>query len=190
MGFPKKWKNSSTTRTYYAWRSMRTRCLSPLSAQFQNYGGRGITVCERWVNDYDAFFDDMGEVPEGLTLDRIDVNSGYTPENCRWADWDTQRNNKRTNVVISDNGVTKTVTQWAREIGLNPGTLHKRVDQKVGGDILSPLSLRRQWSHGTRNGYETGCRCAECRSAHAAHHRAARARRKLKAACGGELASR
>lgn len=82
---------------------MRERCRNPRSAAFKDYGGRGITLCDRW-RDYQAFLNDMGECPEGLSLDRIDNDRGYEPDNCRWANRDVQRRNSRrvTKVIHND----------------------------------------------------------------------------------------
>ena len=77
------------------WNGMKLRCHSPTAYAYQDYGGRGITVCERWRNDFEAFLSDMGKRPEGLTLDRINNDGDYTPDNCRWATWKQQHWNKR-----------------------------------------------------------------------------------------------
>lgn len=176
----RKWANPAGTRTYYAWRSMRARCGNPKSAAWKNYGARGITVCERWVNDYDAFFADMGECPDGMSLDRIDPDAGYSPQNCRWAGWDVQSRNKRTNVYFDHNGERLTASDWADKLGIKRTTLFKRI-RSYGMDAeraLTAASLAPARSCGTRQGYEKGCRCDECKAAHAARHRAMRAKRK------------
>ena len=113
------------TPEYRAWQSMRNRCGDTSD---MNYGGRGITVCDRW-HDFDAFYADMGSRPEGMTLDRIDVNGNYEPSNCRWADREVQANNTRTNVVIEHDGKTKTVAEWAKHYGIPAWKLYQRLSR-------------------------------------------------------------
>ena len=171
-----KWANPSGTREYYAWRSMRSRCSNPKHVAWKNYGGRGIRVCARWENSYDNFLSDMGPCPVGMTLERIDSDKGYFPENCRWADWVVQGNNKRTNIKISHTGQTKTLAQWARSLGLRVDTLHKRLKRMGPEKALTPENLVEKNAsplvHGTRVGYEKyRCRCRECRDENARRHR-------------------
>jgi len=131
--------------TYRIWMGMRDRCLSPSKAEYARYGGRGVKVCARW-NDYSAFLEDMGECPPGMSLDRIDNNGDYSPENCRWADRETQHNNTRRNVFFTHDGVTLTRTQWERRLGLPADAIRMRM--RLGWSfeksILTPYTPRSQ----------------------------------------------
>lgn len=115
------------TPTYQAWHSMKQRCFNSNLKAWKNYGGRGITVCERWTTSFESFFEDMGEKPVGMSLDRIDNSKGYFPENCRWATKKTQCNNRRTNVVFVINGSPLTVSQMSNICGLSVQTLFWRI---------------------------------------------------------------
>lgn len=93
--YNKKWYKEKHS-LYTTWKSMKTRCFNEKHEAFGNYGGRGITVCDRWVKSFDYFLKDMGEKPsDNHTLDRIDVNGNYEPKNCKWSTWVEQNNNKR-----------------------------------------------------------------------------------------------
>lgn len=112
--------------TYRSWIAMRRRCSDPNNNRFSLYGGRGITVCDEWRTSFDAFLSDMGERPQGTTLDRVDPNTGYTKDNCRWASVDEQANNTRKSRKLTYNGITKTYTQWGRDLFNSAGIIHRR----------------------------------------------------------------
>lgn len=118
--------NRSHKKTYASWQAMRKRCNSTWHPAYHRYGGRGIAICERW-NFFQNFLEDMGERPEGMSLDRINPNKGYEPGNCRWATWKEQNNNKRNNRVIEFRGERKTLTEWAAEVGLMAATINQRL---------------------------------------------------------------
>lgn len=106
---------------------MRARCDSSERDDFDRYGGRGITVCDRWRASFANFYVDLGPKPTPKhSLDRIDNNGPYSPENCRWATWKTQRINQRRTTLVEWNGRTQTLKDWAREIGISYTCLHQR----------------------------------------------------------------
>lgn len=116
------------TPEYNVYLSMIKRCTKEYHKSFQKYGGRGITVCDRWLNSFENFISDMGERPcEGYSLDRIDNDKGYSPENCRWTDKVTQQRNKGNNVVVTYNGRTKCLAEWAEITGLSWQALFYRI---------------------------------------------------------------
>lgn len=120
--------NGRRSRALSIWSGMHDRCNRPNNHAYQYYGGRGIFVCERW-KDFHSFLSDMGEPGVGMSIDRIDVNGPYSPENCRWANSDVQANNTRSNRKFLFNGELKTIAQIAREIGVPAGTLYSRFNR-------------------------------------------------------------
>ena len=126
----------TNTREYRSWQAMVCRCTNPNRKQFNSYGGRGICVCERWLNSFEVFFADMGERPDGCSLDRIDNSRGYEPGNCRWATDKEQANNTRRNRVLTFNGKTQTVVQWAEELGISQFTVYNRIKRNLPIELI------------------------------------------------------
>ena len=120
-------KGRRPSKTYTAWDGMIQRCTNPRHGKFARYGGRGITVCERWRSSFEAFLADMGECPAGLTLDRRDNDGNYEPGNCRWATRKVQQNNRSACHYITHNGETLSVTDWAERLGLVTATILERI---------------------------------------------------------------
>lgn len=113
---------------YGIWRQMMQRCYNEKSKIYHRYGGRGIYVCEEWHNFFKfvEWSNSVGGRPDGYTLDRKDNNGPYSPQNCRWATMKTQNMNKSDNIVIEYNGRSQTLTEWAKELGINCVTFHNR----------------------------------------------------------------
>lgn len=124
--------------TYKTWDAMRYRCLNESSKDYPRYGGRGIKVCDRWKNSFEAFLSDMGVRPEGMTLDRIDGSGDYEKDNCRWATPIEQARNRRGNVVIEYKGESGNVSYWAEKMGLERKTLEYRI--RKGWDVERALT--------------------------------------------------
>src|SRR3990167_7192715 len=119
----------SRSSIYARWSGMMSRCYQRQNKKYSGYGGRGIKVCRLW-HDFDAFFKSMGHPPfSGATLDRIDVNWNYSPENCRWATQKVQQNNRRDTRILTVDGISRPVTEWARISGVSPKVLRQRIDR-------------------------------------------------------------
>ena len=133
----------SKTRIYSEWQCMKRRCLNENDTYYQNYGGRGITVCDKWLGDhgFENFYDwSMSNgYTDDLTIDRIDNDKGYSPDNCRWVDRFIQMNNQRGNRIIEHNGRKQTLTMWAREYGLKPRIVSSRL--KYGWNFEDALNI-------------------------------------------------
>lgn len=139
-------KNYSTNRKhglskhnlYRVWYNMKSRCYKTKDINFHSYGGRGITVCKEWRNSLPVFYNwaIKNGYKQGLQLDRIDVNKGYTPDNCRFVTVDINLNNKRNSVYLKSNGRILTAAQWARELNVSANAIYSRIrrgwsDEKI-----------------------------------------------------------
>lgn len=135
---------------YGTYNSMIGRCYTPTNKMYDNYGGRGIKVCDRWVGDcaFINFLLDMGERPSPKhSLDRINNNGNYSPENCRWATSKEQANNKRSNILLTFNGKTQNMTQWAEELGITLSMIYYRIN--AGWEIEAILTKPSQRANST-----------------------------------------
>ena len=126
--------NNPMRSLYIRWMNMKARCHQPSNKDYKRYGARGVTVCDRWrhgengISGFILFVEDMGEPPfDGASLDRIDRTKGYSPDNVRWATLEEQTFNKEKITWLEVDGVRKPLTQWARELGIGPKTIHYRL---------------------------------------------------------------
>lgn len=134
------------TRAYKAWVNMRNRCFSKSLREYPLYGGRGITVCARW-DSFLNFFTDMGEQPEGLTLERIDNNGNYEPSNCKWATRAEQGRNTRSTRFITLNGKTLCLADWAVELGVRENLLVQRLRLGWSPEDVISIPVRKKQMH-------------------------------------------
>lgn len=127
-----------TTTEYRAWQSMKARCTKSSSPDYHLYGGRGISVCGRWLNSFENFFADMGKKPsKSHSLDRYpDVNGNYDPKNCRWATQKEQQSNRRDNVIIDYKGVRMIKADWARFFNIYPSQLHDALKKREFPEVF------------------------------------------------------
>lgn len=144
-------------RLYRTWKRMRMRCNNPNFHQSKDYGDRGIKVCEEW-SDYLNFkkWALCNGYSEKLSIDRIDNNGDYSPQNCRWATSEQQSNNQRSNVLLTYKGETKTAAQWAKEIGITKSSMYHRLHRgwTVEEIITIPMGQKRTKSLRKENEYE------------------------------------
>jgi len=128
-GFPHRQTHGlCRTRAYSIWADMKKRCSNPKHAFWMYYGGKGISVCQKWQR-FEGFFEDMGQPPEGLSLDRIDGSLGYYPENCRWATAQEQSRNRSNRRVVRALGNELSVVEWAEKLGINESTIRARLNK-------------------------------------------------------------
>lgn len=122
-------------RLYRVYNHIKDRCYRKTSRGYPYYGARGIKMCEEWLNYFTKFYEwaTNNGYKDGLTIDRIDVNSDYTPENCRWVGWVTQQNNKQNTIWITYNDITQSLAQWCKELNIN--YLHAYHEYRKGTPI-------------------------------------------------------
>lgn len=140
MAIGKRWKNSSGTKIYFIWRSMRSRCRDKRN---KNYGGKGIKVCKAWLNDYDVFYSwaMKSGYKKGLSLDRINSDRDYKPSNCRFVPLKEQHSNEKRNIWINYKGKTLTIAQWCRRLKLKADTVYRRYN-RFGARTYEELFLK------------------------------------------------
>jgi hypothetical protein len=152
----------SYTPEYRAWQTMRLRCVDPTNAAYPDYGGRGITVCERWLNSVEAFVADMGPKPTPAhELDRENNDGNYEPDNCRWVTRKVNDRNRRSNRFLTFGGETLCVAEWCERLGLPCDTVHKRLE--AGWSIEQTLTVpnRLRAPNGKRKP-QKGRSCVDC----------------------------
>ncbi len=132
------------TRTYSTWAAMRNRCANQKNKDYPQWGGRGITVCERWRDSFENFLADMGERPPGKCIGRIDNDGPYSPENCRWESMPEQNRNKRSTVLIAHNGETLCMRDWGKRLGIPESTLYNRHRRGWSSDQILTVPVMRQ----------------------------------------------
>lgn len=151
-----RYENGKQTRLYHVWSNMIQRCTNPNNKRYKDYGERGITVCDEWRHDFDAFEKwalsagyDKNAQHKKCTIDRIDVNRGYSPDNCRFADNITQCNNKRNNRFLDCDGERHTIQEWARIQGMPDYVIRDRL-WKLGWDVERAIKTPKE--HYVRKG--------------------------------------
>lgn len=136
----------SHTKPHMIWCNMRRRCGEPDNNAYHRYGGRGIKVCDRWMESFENFWEDMKDgYSDGMTLDRIDNDGNYCPENCQWATMKEQSNNRRNNTYLTFNDKTLTLSQWQEEVGIAQGTLSQRLQNgwSVEKTLTTPVKTNK-----------------------------------------------
>ena len=127
IGMGNRSHGMSDSPTYISWSRMKNRCQNKNDDSYYKYGGRGIKVCKRWMK-FENFLEDMGERPEGMSIDRIEGDKGYEPGNCRWATAVEQARNTRRNRLITYNGESKSIVEWSELTGIPQDTLRGRLN--------------------------------------------------------------
>lgn len=132
-------------RTYRSWESMKARCYNESAVGYNNYGGRGITVCDQWLSSFEVFLQDMGERPQGTSLDRIKNAEGYYPSNCRWSKPKIQQRNKRNNIKVMYNGEEVLLISLSEATGLSYKMLYDRIFRSFWTVEAAVTTPKRRW---------------------------------------------
>ena len=134
---------------YEIWTGMKQRCYNPRAFGYEYYGGKGVGVCKRWKDSFDNFYKDMGPRPSNKhSIDRIDNNTDYSPNNCRWANSKEQSRNKESNVILELNGERKTLTDWAKELNIKRHTLYSRKRRGLSDkEILTAVHREKKYPY-------------------------------------------
>ena len=150
----------SRTSEYRAWQTMRLRCTDPANQAWADYGGRGITVCDRWKDSPENFIADMGRKPTPKhEIDRIDNDGPYSPENCRWATRSENDRNRRSNRWVTASGERKTLAEWSQIVGISDDVLSKRLDAGWSPEIALYTPVAPKAPNGSRPKPVGACHC-------------------------------
>lgn len=128
------------TRLYGIWLCMKNRCYHKSHKEYNHYGGKGITICDEWLNDFETFYNWANEngYNDNLTIDRIDNNKGYSPDNCRWATRTEQTRNRTNTIFLTYNGTTLPMAEWCEKTGLSYSAVRLRLER--GWDVEKTLT--------------------------------------------------
>lgn len=134
------------TSTYHIWATMIQRCTNPNHKKYPRYGGRGVKVCDKWMK-FKGFYEDMGERPSGLSIDRRDNDGHYEPSNCRWATNEEQFSNTSCNRFIEFNGLRLTISEWGRKTGIKESTIRARLKSRwtIEKALTVPAKFSPRW---------------------------------------------
>lgn len=144
----------SGTRLHEIWRNMKRRCYNPNSTGYEKYGGKGVSICNEWIDNFQSFYDwSMNNgYNDSLTIDRIDNDGDYSPENCRWVTMKVQSNNKGSNRIIEINGESKTLKQWSDFSGIKSVTIQRRMQLGwKNEDLLKPVRKHKDYKYNSKN---------------------------------------
>lgn len=131
--------NDVERRAHGAWAGAKQRCFNPKSINFHRYGGRGITMCDKWSKSFSEFLSDMGPCPDGMTLERKNNDGNYEPGNCIWIPAARQARNRRDTIRITHNGKTQTLKEWAEQTGIPYACLQQRLYGKSSVPLFDPV---------------------------------------------------